>query len=563
MEEARKTTEIAPGVWINAAAIPTQPNPESKKSLKRKQKQAEREEQKKAWKKQRKEADKKRKLEAPATSSTANKEQTETTSPPNATEDERKNKPTRFTSKVEKREEMVNKAKQNCRILIDCDWDGVMHEKEVKSLCSQLMFSFSELKKAAQPSNILLSKCDGRIKDVLAKINGSENWVCFERYEDCLLKKNFGERVCAASSSGGPIPTLKTEVAGAGPALSADTSCTTKSPVIDDIKPNDDNGISCAAAAPAPRAAAATTPLDEVDLPFLSREKTIYLTADTDNVLTTLDPEATYIIGGVVDRNRLKQATKQRADHYGIKTARLPIAEYAESNLGSFSKVLTVNHVVMILLECQACGDWTAALEKVLPKRRKDQGYCDDTLDQDPGGTKRLKHSKVAAGPGAGRGNKKKNNAASTSEGEVSLSSGTDGDHDADHDYDEDLDDDDDERSVPASRSTSAAASPAAPRLKEQEAVPFRRRPILEKNWDFEDVGHEKSQKNEDDGEEGEEIEDTDAAWAAAIRKRGHEKSAGMDYYAEDRMDMDTARKNWSFVRTIFKKKGRFAWSGR
>lgn len=58
------------------------------------------------------------------------------------------------------------------------------------------------------------------------------------------------------------------------------------------------------------------------------KENLVYLTPDSDNVLDDLDPKAICIIGGLVDRNRLKHVTKNKAREQGIKTAKLPIATY-------------------------------------------------------------------------------------------------------------------------------------------------------------------------------------------------------------------------------------------
>lgn len=53
----------------------------------------------------------------------------------------------------------------------------------------------------------------------------------------------------------------------------------------------------------------------------------IYLTAEADETLETLEPGTMYVIGGVVDRNRLPGVCAERAKKLGITQKRLPIKE--------------------------------------------------------------------------------------------------------------------------------------------------------------------------------------------------------------------------------------------
>jgi tRNA (guanine9-N1)-methyltransferase len=97
----------------------------------------------------------------------------------------------------------------------------------------------------------------------------------------------------------------------------------------------------------------------------------VYLTSDSDNVLTELNNSHIYVIGGIVDRNRLKGATYRRAQALGIQTAKLPLATYFPDQKMATSRVLTCNHVFDILLQYRAHdNDWLAALQAVLPQRK-------------------------------------------------------------------------------------------------------------------------------------------------------------------------------------------------
>lgn len=108
-------------------------------------------------------------------------------------------------------------------------------------------------------------------------------------------------------------------------------------------------------------------------------DNVVYLTSDSETVLHTLDDTKIYIIGGIVDRNRLKRAALNRAVAVGVATARLPIDEHLAEMAST--RVLTCNHVFEILLRYREHGrDWKKALLQVLPNR-KDAKFLDDKVD--------------------------------------------------------------------------------------------------------------------------------------------------------------------------------------
>uniref|UniRef100_A0A183FG52 tRNA (guanine(9)-N(1))-methyltransferase n=1 Tax=Heligmosomoides polygyrus TaxID=6339 RepID=A0A183FG52_HELPZ len=93
----------------------------------------------------------------------------------------------------------------------------------------------------------------------------------------------------------------------------------------------------------------------------------VYLTAESDNVLSELEESKVYVIGGLVDHNSHKGLCYEQAVKNGYRHARLPIDEFVEMKT---RKVLTINHVFEILAHFSAHGDWEKAFFSVMPARK-------------------------------------------------------------------------------------------------------------------------------------------------------------------------------------------------
>ncbi|KAA8495853.1 tRNA (guanine(9)-N1)-methyltransferase [Porphyridium purpureum] len=105
---------------------------------------------------------------------------------------------------------------------------------------------------------------------------------------------------------------------------------------------------------------------EDIDHESVSASRTlVYLSADADDELDVLSPDELYVIGGIVDRNRLKNATIDKARRIpGCLVKRIPVADLTY-------RVLTVNHVFDLLVARAAGSSWEAACAEALPKRKE------------------------------------------------------------------------------------------------------------------------------------------------------------------------------------------------
>ena len=126
--------------------------------------------------------------------------------------------------------------------------------------------------------------------------------------------------------------------------------------------------------------------------------KLVYLTSEADDALLEIEPDTVYVIGGIVDHNRLKGLTHRDATARGVRTARLPLEETIDM---ASRKVLTINHCYEVLLAFAnlralqqrraALGEvpltarqcWARAVTAVLPARKGAHSKEDDDEEEE------------------------------------------------------------------------------------------------------------------------------------------------------------------------------------
>ncbi|PGG99939.1 tRNA (guanine9-N1)-methyltransferase [Blastomyces parvus] len=202
--------------------------------------------------------------------------------------------------------------------VVDCDFDDLMIDKERVSLASQITRSYSDNAKAPFRAHMFFSSFNKLLKERFDTVLGKQytRWrgatfmqedyvVAVERAKAQMRKPTGGKMMGTFAGKAGQV--------------------------------SPDDG------------------------------EVIYLSSDSPNTLTELKPYSTYIIGGLVDKNRHKGVCYKSAMEKGIKTAKLPIGDYMQMQS---RYVLATNHVIEIMIRWLELGDWGKAFCMVLPKRK-------------------------------------------------------------------------------------------------------------------------------------------------------------------------------------------------
>ncbi|KAG7481620.1 hypothetical protein JOB18_000539 [Solea senegalensis] len=121
------------------------------------------------------------------------------------------------------------------------------------------------------------------------------------------------------------------------------------------------------------------TSTDRQHVDVFPRERLVYLTADSPNILHNFDHSKVYIIGSLVDRSIQSGLSLANAKRLKLATARLPLDQFLHWEIGA--KNLTLDQMIRILLTVKETGKWEEAL-KFVPKRKHD-GFLEKRNQRD------------------------------------------------------------------------------------------------------------------------------------------------------------------------------------
>ncbi|EFY89287.1 tRNA (guanine(9)-N(1))-methyltransferase [Metarhizium acridum] len=222
-------------------------------------------------------------------------------------------------------------------LILDCDFEEYMTDKERISLSSQVTRCYSENRNFKYKSHLWVSGWRGKLKERFetAMENQHAHWKGVGFEEGDFLAAAARAREGMRSAGGEMIDALQRSVGR--PARWEK----------DEREPFPLSG-----------------PVPELNDEYAD---VVYLTSESPYTLERLEPNTSYVIGGLVDKNREKGLCYRRAVERGIRTARLPIGQYMKLRT---RQILATNHVVEIMLRWLECEDWAEAFMRVIPKRK-------------------------------------------------------------------------------------------------------------------------------------------------------------------------------------------------
>ncbi|KAI7961620.1 hypothetical protein MJO28_002109 [Puccinia striiformis f. sp. tritici] len=270
-------------------------------------------------------------------------------------------------------------------VVLDCRFDDKMSEKEIVSLDRQIAHSYSINRKSrVQFQSLVCTSFNGKLKDRLDK-NGQQylRWKSVKFIEESI-EGLIDNRTDDETQQSKPEPEGNDDDGdGSGDEeneedLSMDDKLVQASlhstPLLSPINKEKSTPVEVLQPNSEPQQSgtskqSSSSSAGIFDKEILdNRENIIYLTADSSNVLTTLDPNKVYVIGAIVDHNRYKNLCLDLAEQNHFNHAQLPINQYF-SKLKT-RKVLTVNQVFEILVEFLCVNDWGKSFDKVIPSRK-------------------------------------------------------------------------------------------------------------------------------------------------------------------------------------------------
>ncbi|KAK8020158.1 hypothetical protein PG990_005296 [Apiospora arundinis] len=221
-------------------------------------------------------------------------------------------------------------------IILDCQYESYMEKNEMVSLANQVTRCYSDNRTAEYPVHLAVSSYGGALKERHETVlhNQQLKWRDIQFVEDDFMAAAHRAKETMAGPEGGKL--------------------------VDVLKGGEGKDFISWEEPTQPRKKGAPEPEPEAD----DVDKSIVRLPYT---LDRIEPNTTYVVGGIIDRNRHKGLCYKVARDHKVRTAKLPIGEFM---VLLDRHVLATNHVVEIMVRWLETGDWGEAFTKVIPTRK-------------------------------------------------------------------------------------------------------------------------------------------------------------------------------------------------
>ncbi|KAI0007860.1 guanine-1-methyltransferase-domain-containing protein [Xylariaceae sp. FL0662B] len=228
-------------------------------------------------------------------------------------------------------------------VIIDCQFEKYMMEKELVSLASQVTRCYSDNRNAEFPVHMFISSFGGEMKERYETVlkNQYKSWKNVHFTKGDFVEAAIEAKDLMKGPQGGELIDVL--------AQSSKGDC-----------------ISLPKPQPDAKKKKKITPVPEPESEDVDKS-IVYLTADSPYTLDRLEPNTCYVIGGIIDKNREKGLCYKIAREKIVRTAKLPIGEFM---LLQSRHILATNHVMEIMLRWLETGNWGTAFMKVIPTRK-------------------------------------------------------------------------------------------------------------------------------------------------------------------------------------------------
>ncbi|OTB01968.1 hypothetical protein M426DRAFT_323054 [Hypoxylon sp. CI-4A] len=247
-------------------------------------------------------------------------------------------------------------------IIIDCQYEEYMQEKELVSLASQITRCYSDNRNAPFPVHLSISSYGGKLKERYEKTlkNQHLNWKNVHFVEGDFVEAANQAATLLEAHDGGVVTKVLAPEDNQDAIFMlppTQTAITKRKRHLLNPQPED---------------------------PDVNRS-IVYLTADSPYTINRLEPNTSYVIGGLIDKNREVGLCYKVGVENNVRTAKLPIHDYM---VMQSRYVLATNHVMEIMLGWLETGDWGEAFMKAIPSRkggklRRDENKPDANQEDD------------------------------------------------------------------------------------------------------------------------------------------------------------------------------------